>query len=414
MESSRLPPELETVLIADREGRAVEAAPHAEPRTPAEWLRQNLFSSPVNSAVTVLVGLLAGWAGWALLRWVVVTADWRVVQANMRVFMVARFPEGKLWSIWASLYVVVALAGLAWGVRGLRLSWTPRKAVLRAALATIGVLALVYLLEGLSIWLWIGLAAAIYATGVALGRAFPRALRVPLIVGWILAFPIVIWIVRFLADVQPARWGGFFLNMVLAVVAIFASFPFGVFLALGRRSTLWVISKFSVLFIEFIRGVPLFTLLLFGQFVLPLLLPEGIDLAPIVRAMMMYTIFSAAYVAEIVRGGLQGIPDGQYEAGRAVGLSTTRLTALVILPQALRNTIPAMISNFISLFKDTSLIAGLSMLDLLAVARRAPRLEFSGDIRESLLMAMLIFWIVAFAMSRWSQRLERRLGVGER
>lgn len=414
MDREGRPAELESVVVPHEEGRAVEVAPHAEPRTPGEWVRENLFSSPANTVLTIVVAIFAGWGAWALGRWIFVTADWRVVQANLRIYMVGRFPEEEIWSIWASVYLIAALSGVAWGVRGNRLSWSLRKAVWRAIVAMVCVLVLVYVLEGLSIWLWIGIAAALFVGGLWLGRAAPVRLRTPLMVAWVLAFPAVIVLVRYVADVQPAKWNGFFINMVLAFVAIFASFPFGVLLALGRRSNLWIISKFSVLFIEFIRGVPLFTLLIFGQFVLPLLLPRGLDLPPILRAMMMFTIFSAAYVAEIVRGGLQGIPDGQYEAGRAVGLSPARLTALVILPQALRNTIPAMISNFISLYKDSTLIGVLGIIDMLAVARRAPRLAFSGDVREALIAAGVIFWIVAFSMSRWSQRLEQRLGVGER
>jgi general L-amino acid transport system permease protein len=131
--------------------------------------------------------------------------------------------------------------------------------------------------------------------------------------------------------------------------------------------------------------------------------------------MIMFTLFSSAYVAEIVRGGLQGVHHGQYEAARALGLSTTRMMALIILPQALRNTIPAMISHFISLFKDTSLLAIIGFIDVLRVARVASAsAEFVGTSKQTLLFAGFIFWIVAFSMSRWSQRLERRLGVGER
>jgi general L-amino acid transport system permease protein len=131
--------------------------------------------------------------------------------------------------------------------------------------------------------------------------------------------------------------------------------------------------------------------------------------------MTMFTVFSAAYVAEIVRGGMQGVPEGQYEASRALGLSTPRMMATIILPQALRSTIPAMIGHFISLFKDTSLIVILGLPELLSLARRAPiNLAFIGREKEALLAAALIFWVLAFSMSRWSQRLERRLGVGER
>ncbi len=205
------------------------------------------------------------------------------------------------------------------------------------------------------------------------------------------------------------------LNVLLAVAATFLSFPVGILLALGRRSTLPIVSKFCVGFIELFRGVPLVTLIISGQFILPLMLPPGMQLSLIVRMILVFTIFSSAYVAEIVRGGLQGVHFGQFEAARAVGLSTTRMMALIILPQALRSTIPAMISHFISLFKDTSLLAALAITDALRAARRASaQLEFIGDQKEALLAAALLFWVVAFSMSRWSQRLELRLGVGER
>jgi general L-amino acid transport system permease protein len=199
-------------------------------------------------------------------------------------------------------------------------------------------------------------------------------------------------------------------------VAIFVSFPIGLLLALGRRSSLPAVSAFCVGFIEIVRGVPLVTLLIFGRFVLPLLLPPQLDLSQIMRAMFMITIFSSAYTAEIVRGGLQGVPEGQYEASRALGLSTTRTMALIALPQALRSTIPSMIGHFISVFKDTSLLAALDIFsDLLDTADRASNdLRFVGNQAEALLPAAFFFWAIAFTMSRWSQRVERRLGVGER
>jgi general L-amino acid transport system permease protein len=159
------------------------------------------------------------------------------------------------------------------------------------------------------------------------------------------------------------------------------------------------------------------TLLIFGIFVLPLLLPPGVEKPPkIILAMIAFIVFSAAYTAEITRGGLQGIADGQFEAARALGLRYPRMMALVVLPQALRNTIPAMISHNISLFKDTSLLAALGFFsDLLSVASRATRdLQFVGQEAEALLPAGFVFWMGAYAMAKWSQRVEQRVGVGER
>jgi general L-amino acid transport system permease protein len=247
------------------------------------------------------------------------------------------------------------------------------------------------------------------------GRAGGRRLRRPLIIAWLLIFPAIIVVVVGFGGVSPRLWEGFFFNMIAATVGIAASFPLGILLALGRRSDLPAVRTVSVIFIEIFRGVPLVAWLIFSKYVVDLLLPPQMEIPDIIKAFLAMTLFSAAYVGEIVRGGLQGVPFGQYEAARALGLSTTRMMALVILPQALRSTIPAMISHFISLFKDTSLFVAIEVIDLLAAARRsANSLEFFGRDMETLLFAGLIFWAVAFAMSRWSQRLELRLGVGER
>lgn len=400
------------VVLADEP--VVEVAPEAPPATPWEWVRRNLFSSWFNTLLTLVIGPLVLYVGYRLIRWVFVTADWGVVKANLHLYMVGRFPDEAIGWVWASGFVVVALSGATVGASALRLSWTPRKTAMRVVLAALFLVALVYLVESSTVWVLMGAMTATFFAAVLAGRIGGQRFRLPLAIGWLLSFPIVVVFLRVFGGVPPQLWGGFVLNLLLAVVAIFLSFPVGILLALGRRSSFPAIRVVSVGFIELIRGVPLVTLLIFGEFVLPLLLP-GIELARIVRAMAMFTIFSSAYVAEIVRGGLQGIPAGQYEAARALGLSTIRMTALIILPQALRSTIPPMISHFISLFKDTSLIAVLGILDLLSVARRAPsNLEFIGRQKEALLSAALLFWVFAFSMSRWSQRLERRLGVGER
>ncbi|MDQ3991482.1 MAG: amino acid ABC transporter permease, partial [Actinomycetota bacterium] len=237
----------------------------------------------------------------------------------------------------------------------------------------------------------------------------------PLIAAWILVFPLILFLFQAFGGVAPLRWGGVMLNLLLAYVAVFLSFPVGVLLAFGRRSTLPVIRTFCVGMIEFIRGAPLVTWLLFSQFVLPLLIPQ-VGLPAFVRIAAAFTVFSSAYVAEIVRGGLQGVHEGQFEAARALGLSTLKMNRLIVLPQALRNTIPAMIGHFISLVKDTTLVGVIGgFIDVLRAARAsAASLTFLGDIREALLAAAFLLWILTFSMSRWSQRLERRLGVGER
>ncbi len=382
---------------------------------PAVWVRKNLLSSPLNVALTVVMGAFVAWVVFRAARWVLVTAEWGVLKANLRAYMVGRFPDEEIWRIWVALFLLAALTGVSRGLlRRRRLTRTGLAG--RSILGGLAVAVVLWLVESTLVLAALAGVAAVHLGAFRIGRLAGARLRTPVLIGWILAFPLVIVLLMAFGGVRAELWGGFLLNVLVAIVAIFASFPIGVLLALARRSDLRVLSGFAVGAIELIRGVPLVTLLIFGELVLPLLLPPGLALSSIVRAMTMFTIFSAAYVAEIVRGGLQGIPAGQFEAGRALGLSPTRLTALVVLPQALRSTIPAMISHFISLFKDTSLLAALAgFAELLRNARRASAgLEFIGDQAEALVPAALIFWVVAFSMARWSRRMERRLGVEER
>ncbi|HEV8572971.1 MAG TPA: amino acid ABC transporter permease [Actinomycetota bacterium] len=412
---SRLPEDLERApLVIAEDERPLEVAPAKEPTTPAEWVSRNLFSSRASGIVTVVVGVLLLYVGLRLLRWVFVSADWAVVKSHLRGYMIGRFPQAEIWRIWVAVYFLVALAGVSWGASGLRLTWSWGKAITRglATLAALG--ALLYLIESTRIWLALLSLVALFAGAVAAGRTWRFVARRLVIGGWLLSFPVVILVLRGFGGVAPLEWGGLLLNALVAVVGIVLSFPLGILLALGRRSTFPAVRLLCVGIIEIVRGAPLYSWLLFGVFVLPFLLPPGLRLAEIIRVMIMFVLFSSAYVAEIVRGGLQGVHQGQYEAARALGLPTWRMMALVILPQALRNTIPAMISHFISLFKDTSLLAIVGFLDVLRIARIAPQARFSGSLRQTLLFAAFMFWVVSFSMSRWSQRLERRLGVGER
>jgi general L-amino acid transport system permease protein len=409
-----LPEDLERGQVAVVDEPIVQVAPTRPPLTPGEWVRRNLFSSWFNSALTVVTGALALYVAFRFMRFIFVTGDWAVVKANLRVYMVGRFPLDEMWRVWMVVYFLAVLVGLSRGVLAPP-RWTGRELIVWIVMATLGLGVISYLVDSLLVWTLLAVAAAVFAGAVVAGRRGGRRLRRPLLVGWLLAFPAVVLLLSFGA-VSAEQWGGLLLNVMVAVVVIALSFPLGILLALGRRSSLPIVSGFCVGFIELIRGVPLLTLLIFGRFVLILLLPPGLTFAQLVRAIFMFTIFSAAYVAEIVRGGLQGVPEGQYEAARALGLSTTRTMTLVALPQALRNTIPPMIGHFISVFKDTSLLAALAIFsDLLATARRASQaFEFVGHQAEALLPAAFLFWMIAFSMSRWSQRVERRLGVGER
>ena len=411
--SGRLPGDLERTPLPVVDEPVVQVAPTRPPLTPGEWVRRNLFSSGFNGVLTVASAALVLFLSFQLVRFVFVNADWSVFQANLRVYMVGRFPEDQLWRVWAVVFFLATLVGLSNGVL------VPRRLTrgglyLRAVLAVLTLGALVYLVRSPLVWLLMAITVALYAGGVVFGRRVGRRLLRSLLVAWLLAFPVVVLLLS-AGDVSADQWGGLLLNVIVAVAVIALSFPLGILLALGRRSSLPAVSWFCVGFIELIRGVPLLTLLIFGRFVLILLVPPGLTFAQVVRAIFMFTLFSSAYVAEIVRGGLQGVPEGQYEAAKALGLSTTRTMALVALPQALRSTIPPMIGHFISVFKDTSLLAALSFSELLFTARRSSQaFEFVGHQAEALLPAAFLFWVIAFSMSRWSQRVEVRLGVGER
>jgi len=216
--------------------------------------------------------------------------------------------------------------------------------------------------------------------------------------------------------VDWSDWGGMQLNLVATVLAIGLAFPFGMLLALGRRSSLPVVRLLSVVYIEFFRGAPLITFLLAGQFFLGFFINTDSPLSLVTRAIAAMTLFSAAYVAEIIRGGLQAVPQGQVEAGMASGLSQAKITRLIVMPQALRAVIPAMVGQFISLFKDTSLLSILSISELLDVRSLVHAQEaFRGRaIAETITFVAFGFWAFAYAMSQESQRLERRLGVGIR
>ena len=397
----------------------------ASSRTPvagaARWAHENLFSSVANSVLTVGSIALMAFLVYQVGRFVLVSADWQVVETNRRLFFIGRFPDAELWRVWVIVYMVSGLAGVTLGLWS-RLPWLAWP-VLGLALVPVFLLiggGEVALLTAGSVALFT-LAYLAARTWVVRGRSvsWPRNIA---LLGWLLSFAVTMYL---LSAVDSRLWGGLLLTMILAVVGIVASFPFGVLLALGRASTFPVIRLFCTLYIEVVRGIPLVIVLFMAFFFLPLMLEAdrsmlglpvtGIDLDVVQRAMIALTMFSAAYVAEIVRGGLQIVPRGQVEAAEALGLGTARILGLIVLPQALRAVIPALVGQFISLFKDTSLVLIMGLTELLAAARIVTaQQDFIGKQAESLLFVALIYWLIAFSMSRASQRLEQTLGVGER
>jgi general L-amino acid transport system permease protein len=216
-----------------------------------------------------------------------------------------------------------------------------------------------------------------------------------------------------LNSVSTKRWGGLLVTLVLGFTGIALAFPLGIVLALGRRSKLPVISMVCTLFIEFIRGVPLITLLFFAMVMLPLFLPEGITLDGLVRCLIAVTLFQSAYMAEAIRGGLQAIPQGQHEAAQSVGLSYWQMNRKIILPQAIRITIPTIVNTSIGLFKDTTLVLIVGQLDLLGIGRAVLAAQtWMGLSVEVYVFVAIVFIVFTFSMSRYSLYLEKKLKTG--
>jgi len=239
---------------------------------------------------------------------------------------------------------------------------------------------------------------------------------------WGLSFVVAIFLLRgfkgngILPDVRTGLWGGLLLTFLLALVGIVASFPIGVLLALGRQSSLPVVKLFCTLFIELVRGVPLVTILFMASIILPLFLPENIRIDRVLRAMTGMTLFAAAYMAENVRGGLQSIPRGQVEAAHAVGLNGFQTMLLIVLPQALRVVIPAIVGQFIALFMDTTLAVIVGLLELLAIGKAVLNSNPQWLLldKEVYLFIAAVFWVFTYSMSYASRKLEVALGLGKR
>ncbi|MEX1180567.1 MAG: amino acid ABC transporter permease [Cucumibacter sp.] len=220
-----------------------------------------------------------------------------------------------------------------------------------------------------------------------------------------------------LSFIPTEMWGGLMVTLIISVVGICGSLPLGVLLALGRRSRLPVIKTLCIMFIELIRAVPLISILFFASIMLPLFMPQGTTIDKLLRALVGVTLFSAAYMAEVVRGGLQAIPRGQYEAASALGLNYWKSMGFIVLPQALKHVIPGIVNNFISLFKDTSLVYIVGMKDLLeAVKTKNDMLEWASATQAvtGYAFAAIVFWIFCFSISRYSVAMERRLDTGHK
>jgi len=341
------------------------------------WLRANLFSSWPNAILTVVAAFVVFATIPPLIEWAFIKADWVgdsrdactsggacwvFVGVRFNQFMYGLYPEAEYWRInLAAVLIVVLMIPLFIG----RFRWK----------------------------LQLGLFNLV-------GYPF-------------IAFFLFSGGIFGLEYVETSRWGGLTLTLVLASVGMAASFPLGILLALGRRSTMPIVKSVSVVFIEFWRGVPLITVLFMSSVMLPLFLPEGTNFDKLLRAMIGIALFQSAYMAEVVRGGLQAIPKGQYEAAQALGLSFWKSMGLIIMPQALKLVIPGIVNTFIALFKDTTLVLIIGLFDMLAMIEAAlADPNWLGYAIEGLTFAAFVYWVFCFSMSRYSMALERKLHTG--
>ena len=390
--------------------------PPTERITILGWMKKNLFGSIGDTILTFVAGAFLLWLLYAIFHWIFFTARWAAVTDNLQLYMKGQYPGTEDWRLWLLLFLLGLLIGLAWGV------FLKRAEAVGWVLLIIPIILAAWMFAlGRHSWphfLFIDVLAII---GYFLGKRYPKKLARPTYILILLYMPLVILIVRGFGDegfmklVPTNLWGGLLLSLLLAIFGIVFSFPIGVLLALGRQSKMPALKTLSVLYIEIIRGVPLITLLFMGQLMLPFFLPAGITIDRVIRATVAITMFAAAYMAENVRGGLQSIPKGQYEAADAIGLSGWQKMVFIILPQALRAVIPVLVGQFIGLFKDTSLVALVGLLDLLGIARGIlANPNYIGRQLEVFAFIALIYWVFSYGMSYGSRRLEIALGVGER
>jgi general L-amino acid transport system permease protein len=374
------------------------------------WLRQNLFSSWLNALLTLLC--LAGiiWVTKSLGTWIFNQAQWAVVIANLRLILVGRYPVEQLWRLWLALLLLATVKAGSWGILS---QWQWRTACLISGVG-LGLTGATATVDSTAA-LWLGLitagtVAAGYGGAWANQQNVGVRLRPWLPLVWFSTFWVLLWMIGGglgLTPVSTNFWNGLLLTVLVAAISIVLSFPLGVLLAIGRRSSLPLIKGLSVVYIELVRGLPLIGILFIAQVMFPLLLPPQITLDQLVRAIAGLTLFSAAYLAETVRGGLQSVPNGQWEASRALGFSTPLIWAFVILPQALQAVVPAIVSQFIGLFKDTALLSIVGLVELTGIARSiTAQPEYLGRYAEVYLVLGGIYWLFCYSMSIASRRLE--------
>jgi len=409
---------------------------------PIGWMRENLFPTPINALMSLIFGALLFYVIWITLEWAVFNAVWSgedrsacigdgakgacwaMARAKFGQWMYGFYPFAERWRV-----DVVGILGLL-ALVPMMMPSLPYKRINGIFLLGIYPILTLILLTGgnfdigASTWLTVGaFVAAIVIPILLLGFVAKiiqptHALMASGAIAGGVALLLIIMSIDFgLPYVETSKWGGLLLTLVVAVTGIVASLPIGILLALGRRSSMPVVKLFSVAFIELWRGVPLITVLFMASVVLPLFLPPGTSFDKLLRALIGVALFSSAYMAEVVRGGLQAIPKGQTEAAQALGLTYWQNISLITLPQALKLVIPGIVNTFIGLFKDTVLVGIIGLYDLLLIVQAAntdqkwvaPQTHSTG-----FFFAAAVFWIFCFGMSRYSMFMERQLDTGHK
>ncbi|ACB53473.1 amino acid ABC transporter permease protein, His/Glu/Gln/Arg/opine [Crocosphaera subtropica ATCC 51142] len=385
----------------------------SNPLSPVAWIKKNLFNSWFNSLLTIISLIFIYWVSSGLINWAFFQAQWGVLSANLRLFFVGQYPANLLWRAWTSLAIIISLVGLSWGTLSPKNNFfNPVKLTLLGLIALLSVLLAIpiSLISSAMLLAILFLFIIFVVLGQQISQTFPN-FKNWLSLLWFITFFLLLGLLQgafFLRDVRLDDFSGLILTIFVAVISIVLSFPFGILLALGRQSNLPVIRWLSIGYIELIRGLPLIGILFMAQVMLPLILPQEMRIQRVVRAIAGFTLFSAAYLAENVRGGLQSVPKGQIEAAKAVGLNGFFVLILVVLPQALRVVIPTIVGQFISLFKDTSLLAIVGLVDLLGISQSIlANPKFIGTYGEVYLFVAAIYWIFCYSMSLLSRKLEK-------
>jgi len=368
-----------------------QEAPRSESGLGA-WVRKNLFATPGDSILTVLSLLVVAWVLPQILNWAIFNAIWTGADrtACLTVDQGGALPAGWSGACWA--FVNAKFGQFMFGRYPLEERWR----VILTAIIFVALLAP----------LLVPSAPFKRLNAILFFAVFPF-IAFFLLVGGYFGLPYV----------ETAQWGGLLVTLVISYVGIVVSLPLGIILALGRRSKMPAIKLICVIFIEAVRGVPLVTVLFMASFMLPLFVPPGMTFDKFLRALIGVALFASAYMAEVVRGGLQAIPKGQYEGADSLGLGYWQKMGLIVMPQALKLVIPGIVNTFIGMFKDTTLVLIISMFDLLGIVKQnlsdanwaTPQTAKSG-----LVFAAVVFWLFCFGMSRYSIYMERRLDTGHK